>query len=163
MVQPRPLATLLADHPVLSGMDGTVLELLSGCARNEAFSDGTLLVREGAPTDRFYLLRAGRVALEAVVPGRGRTVVQTLSPGDFVGQAWLVPPYAGDFDARAVGTVRAIGFDAACLRGKCEENPAIGYALLKRFVPALVERLKAVRLQSLDLYAPPAAPPRELI
>ena len=43
--------------------------------------------------------------------------------------------------------------DARCLRDKIEENQAVGYELMKRFVPVLVERLHGTRLQALDLYA----------
>lgn len=159
MVQPRPIAELLGDHPMFDGLGREVVDLIAGCARNVVFAEGALLVREGAPTDTFHLVRAGRVALETRVPGRGRAIVETLGPGDFVEQNWLVPPYVGDFDARAVGTVRAIAFDAGCLRGKCEDDPAIGYALLKRFVPALVDRLESVRLKCLDVYGPPPRQP----
>lgn len=151
----RSIAELVAEHPLFSGMDGDIVDLLSGCARNVAFPEGTLVLREGATTERFYLVRSGRMAVEAVVPGRGRAIVQTLGPGDFAGQDWLVPPYTNDFDVRAGEVVRAVAFDAGCLRGKCEADPRVGYALLKCFVPALVESLKAVRLQSLDLYAAP--------
>jgi hypothetical protein len=31
----------------------------------------------------------------------------------------------------------------------------LGYALLKRFLPVLVQRLQAMRLQLLDVYGPP--------
>lgn len=161
MVSHRPLAALVAEHPMFEGVGADIVELLSGCARNVAFADGDLLAREGEISHAFHLLRSGRVALEAVMPGRGRAIVQTLDAGDFVGQDWLVPPYTADFDARAMGPVRAIAFDADCLRGKCEADPRIGYELLKRFVPRLLDRLKTMRLQSLDLYGPRRRAPEE--
>jgi hypothetical protein len=75
-----------------------------------------------------------------------------LGEGEILGVSWLVPPYRWDFDARAVGLVRAVAFDAACLRGKCEADHDLGYELMKRFVPELVRRMQAARLQSLNLY-----------
>jgi hypothetical protein len=56
------------------------------------------------------------------------------------------------FDARCVALTRAIGIDAACLRGKCEADHDLGYELMKRFLPILVQRLHATRLQILDVY-----------
>jgi CRP/FNR family cyclic AMP-dependent transcriptional regulator len=50
--------------------------------------------------------------------------------------------------------VRAIALDAKCLRDKCEVDHDLGYALLKRFLPVLVQRLQAMRLQLLDVYGP---------
>ena len=46
--------------------------------------------------------------------------------------------------------------DATCLRGKCEADHDLGYELMQRFVPVLVERLHGTRMQMLDVYGPPS-------
>ena len=74
------------------------------------------------PANEFFLIRHGKVALEIVAPGRAPIVFATLGEGEIVGASWLVPPYRWMFDARAVELTRAIGIDAACLRGKCEAD-----------------------------------------
>ena len=56
------------------------------------------------------------------------------------------------FDARATELTRAIGIDAACLRGKCDADPVLGYEMMRRFLPVVVKRLNATRLQLLDVY-----------
>ena len=48
--------------------------------------------------------------------------------------------------------MRAIAFDAACLRGKCDTDPALGYELMQRFAAIMVDRLQAARLRLLDVY-----------
>jgi hypothetical protein len=63
-----------------------------------------------------------------------------------------VPPYRWRFDARAVEMTRAIGIDARCIRDKCESDPRVGYAMMKRLAPLLVRRLDETRLQILDVY-----------
>ena len=75
-----------------------------------------------------------------------------LGESEIVGASWLVPPYRWNFDARAVELTRATGIDAACLRGKCEADHHLGYAMMKRFVPILVKRLNETTLQILDVY-----------
>ena len=52
--------------------------------------------------------------------------------------------------------VRAIGIDAKCLRDKCDVDHDLGYEMMQRFVPLLVARLQATRLQLLDVYGKPA-------
>jgi hypothetical protein len=47
---------------------------------------------------------------------------------------------------------RLVSFDAICLRGKLDADPALGYAMYKRFVRVIAERLANARLQMLDLY-----------
>ena len=106
-----------------------------------------MLFREGEPADVFYVVRRGRVALELYVPARGPMTVETVEAGEVVGWSWLFPPYRWHFDARAVAPVRAIAVDGACLRGKCEDDPALGYELMQRFSAVLLDRLNATRLR----------------
>lgn len=69
-----------------------------------------------------------------------------------IGWSWLFPPYRWHFDARAVDLCRLTVFDGACLRGKCDADPALGYDLLRRFSAVIVERLQATRLRLIDIY-----------
>jgi len=62
------------------------------------------------------------------------------------------PPYRWTFDARATEGTSAIAFDGACLRGKCETDPTLGYALLQRVVQVMSARLHSARVRLLDLY-----------
>lgn len=148
----KGIDAILAEHPFLGGFSREALSVIAGCAANRRYDAGSYLCREGEPADHFFLIRHGRITLETNAPERGVLTFQTLGEGEILGVSWLVPPYRWDFDARAVGLVRAVAFDAACLRGKCEADHDLGYELMKRFVPELVRRMQAARLQSLNLY-----------
>jgi CRP-like cAMP-binding protein len=126
----RGLDVLLAEVPLLAGMRPDDVELLAGCASNVHFSAGDMLFREGDEADAFYVIRGGTVALETFVPARGSM----------------------HFDARALSELRATVIDGACLRGKCEADPALGYDLMKRFAQVMIERLQWTRLRLLDVY-----------
>lgn len=149
----RDLDDILQQHPLLAGLSVEQRALLAGCARNHRFDPGSYLLREGEAASEMYFVRDGRVALEIHIPGRPPKVIATLGDGDLVGASWLVPPYRWQFDARALRTTRAIGVDARCLRAKAEADPAFGYAMMQCFMPVLVARLQAARLQMLDVYA----------
>ena len=151
----RSVEQLAADVPLLAELEPPALALVAGCASTAVFAGGELLAREGAPADTFYALREGRVALELRSPA-GAIVIETLGPGDVCGWSWLVPPYHWQFDVRALEPVRALAFDAACLRGKIERDDALGYALMRRFVPVMLDRLQATRLRLVDVYGNPA-------
>ena len=84
-------------------------------------------------------------------------MIETLDAGDVLGWSWLFEPYQVRFDARAVETVHAIAYDGACLRGKCEADPVLGYELIKRFARIMTERLQATRIRLLDVYGHPGA------
>lgn len=146
------IAHLVASHPLLSGLPGDTVSRVAGCARNVAIAAGELLVAEGEPADRLYLLRRGRVTLELRAPGRGPIVIETLGPGSVVGWSWLFPPYRWRLDARATEPVGALSVDALCLRSKAESDPAFGYELMKRLAAVVIDRLQDVRYRLLDLY-----------
>jgi CRP/FNR family transcriptional regulator, cyclic AMP receptor protein len=148
---PETLEHVLRGHGFFAGMDPEYLALIAGCARNVVFADGAFLFREGDPAETFYLVREGAVALEIAAPGRVATV-QTLGAGELVGFSWLMGPHRWHFDGRAVGRVHAIEMDGACLRGKCDADPRLGFDLMQRFALLASRRLQATRLQILDVY-----------
>ena len=148
----QTIEQLLAEAKAFNAMSEKHLSLIAGCAQNQVFEDGAYLMREGEPANSFYLVRLGRVALEIFVPQRGGVTVETVEGGDLVGWSWLTPPYKVHLDARAVVSVHVIAFDAACLRGKADEDPELGYELMRRFIPVIVERLQATRIRMLDVY-----------
>jgi CRP-like cAMP-binding protein len=148
----RTIDELVSESPVFEGMTDEQLQLIAGCAQNAGFAAGERLFREGEPADTFYLVRKGRVALSTHAPARGPVLIETLDPGEIVGWSWIVPPYVWHFDARAVDDVRAVAFDGACLRSKCETDHALGYELMRRFGGVMLDRLQHTRLRLLDLY-----------
>jgi len=154
MVEIEGLERIVREHAFFAGLDEEFSRLVSGCAKNVRFDAGQYLFHEGEPADVFYLLRHGRVALEITAPERGPVTFQTVVAGEIVGVSWLIPPYRWTYDAKALELVRAIAMDATCLRQKCDDDHHLGYEMMKRFVPVLVERLQATRLQILDVYGP---------
>jgi CRP/FNR family transcriptional regulator, cyclic AMP receptor protein len=149
------LERIVLEQPFFAGLQRELGEVISGCARNLRFEAGQYLFREGDPADEFYMIREGIVAVEIMRPGGAPLVISTIPAGEIVGASWLVPPYRWVHDARAVEFTRAIGINAKCLREKCEADHHLGYELMKRFVPVLMERLQATRLQLLDVYGKP--------
>jgi CRP/FNR family transcriptional regulator, cyclic AMP receptor protein len=145
------IADRLALHPFFAGLSAESLDLMAGCASNVRFRPGQQMFSEGDPAETFYVVRAGRVALEMRTP-TGSAVLDTVDADEVVGWSWLVPPYRWTFDGRAVEDVRAVQFDGACLRGKCEDDSELGYALMKRVVGVMNERLHSARVRLLDLY-----------
>lgn len=154
MVQTETLGRVIDEHPFFQGIDAGLRELLVGCAKNERFEVGEFLFRNGAKADKFFLVRAGTVAVEVDVPGKPPIIIETVGEGEVLGWSWIVPPHIASFDARAMTLTRALSFDAKCLLRKMAADPALGYEVLRRFVPVMAHRLQASRMQMLDLYGP---------
>lgn len=154
----QTIADLLSAQDVFAGLGPEDLALIAGCGHNAVFREGEYLFKEGGPADRFYVVRQGRVAIEIFVPDRGPLVVDTVERGDIVGVSWLFPPYRWQFDGRCVEAVRAVSLDGACLRGKCDDDPRLGYELMKRFAAVMHRRVESAQLRLVDLYGSKNAP-----
>ncbi len=153
----RGIGELLAEVPAMAELDADHLEFIAGCGRIRSFAEGERLFTTGEPADTFYVLRHGRVALELFVPGRGEVTVTTIGAGELAGWSWLIPPYEWHLDARALERGSAVEFDGACLRGKFDADPELGYEMMKRFATVLLERLQETQVQMLDVYGSGAA------
>ena len=143
------LERIVREHSFFAGMKRDYTDIVTGCAKNVRFEPGDYLFREGDPADQLYLLRSGNVALE-VETEDGPVTLQTVGESEIVGASWLVPPYRRGLSAKALELTRAIALDAVCLRGKCEDNHDLGYEMMKRFMPILIQRLRAARIQIVD-------------
>lgn len=154
MVAPENLGRIIDEHPFFAGIGETLHALLIGCAANERFEAGQTLFHEGEPSKKFYLIRSGSVMVEIDVPGRPPIIVETIDDGEVLGWSWMVAPHRSTFTARAGSLVRAVSFDATCLTRKMNSDPALGYEVMKRFIPVMAHRIQAARMQMLDLYGP---------
>jgi CRP-like cAMP-binding protein len=143
---------VLGSHPFFAGLNADAMRLIAGCASNVHFAEGEFLFEEGHEANQFWVIRRGRVAMQMESPGRGAVVTDTMDEGEVVGWSWLVPPYRFFADGRAVTPVSATALDGACLRGKCEADPELGYQLLKRVTSVMYQRLQSTRIRLLDLY-----------
>lgn len=147
------LERIIAEHPFFAGLESYYIDLLVGCASNVRFAAGEYVFKEGGEANEFYLIRAGKVAVEVSAPQHKPIIVSTLGEGEILGWSWLLPPYLWKFQARAMEDTRAFALDGKCLRTKCEQNHNLGYELLKRFAQIIERRLEEARYQLLDLYA----------
>jgi len=137
----------LADHPFLKGLSEEHLKILEDCSMKRVFEKGEVIFCEGDLANRFYLILTGSVALESKREGEPPVLIQTIGPGDVLGWSWLFPPYNWHFDARALERTEAIFLYGTRIRAKCEEQPALGFELLKRMAQVMVQRLQATRKQ----------------
>ncbi len=113
---------------------------------------GTVLLTEGAPTDEFGVLIAGRIALRTLVPERGPVTTLTVEPGDVYGWSALVPPHRATSTAVAIEPVVAAAFAGDRLRAVLADDPELALVLYPRVLEAVARRLAATRLQLLDLF-----------
>jgi CRP/FNR family cyclic AMP-dependent transcriptional regulator len=143
------LRGIIRDYCFFSGMDPAHLEILAEGAREATFKAGDVLFREGEPAGDFFLIRKGKVELQAHELADGTVPIQELQAGDVLGWSWLFPPFAWHFRARAVETTDVVVLDGGHLLAAAERDPQFGYELMKRVAQVVIHRLQATRKQLL--------------
>ncbi|WP_290647902.1 cyclic nucleotide-binding domain-containing protein [Aquisalimonas sp.] len=145
----------LAKLPLLSGLDNEFLLFLGECAQERKLNKGDVLFRQGERATAFYVVRSGELLIEIPAISGPSLEVQRLCDGKVLGWSWLVSPYKWTFQARAERETTLLEFDAAAILARCEEDPAFGYAMMKRFSSLMSERLEAARRRMMDEWNPP--------
>ena len=144
-IETEPMATRVALHPFLAGMNHEQLVLLTDCAIPVHFETGQIIFREGEMANRFYLVERGKVVLESTGGQHHPVVVDTIGAGDLLGWSWMFPPHIWHFRARAAERTDAIFFYGTILREYCERDHSLGYKLFKRMSAVMVKRLQRAR------------------
>jgi len=117
-----------------------------GYFRVETFAVGQTIYREGAPAEKLYLLRAGRVRL---VDGRGRRrqLHALLRPGEFFGDALRAEGAVAEETAIAVGKCEVWSIEARDFRTIIEGRPALAVDVIRTLgarVRSLGRRVRAL-------------------
>jgi len=146
----EPMATRVALHPFLAGLNRDQLSLLTDCAMPVHFKKGQTILREGEFANRFYLIESGKVTLESDAEPGEPVVFETIGAGDLLGWSWMFQPHVWHFTARAAESTTAIFFYGTILREYCERDHSLGYELFKRMSAVMVRRLQAARDRMLN-------------
>lgn len=144
---------VLSKSPLFEGLSSSQLSALESCTEIRHFAPGDRLIEQGKRATHFFVIQTGKVSIEVYSRERGPQPIQQIGAGALVGSSSWVDPYKWQFDVRATEPTIAIAFDARAVQTRCDEDPELSAALLKRFFVALAQRLDAAQKQLLTLYA----------
>lgn len=150
----KKIVDILGDHSFFQELSKEHMAYIAGCGKNVVFEENKIIAKPGDAADEFYLIRHGQAALFLDIPPHQPFIYQTLCENEILGLNWLIPPYRWTVTARAIKTLKAIAINGACLRKKCEEDPTLGFKLMKHLVQMLANREEQARLHLLDIYGP---------
>jgi CRP-like cAMP-binding protein len=147
------LLTLIAQQPFFKGLSEHLVQLLADSAMEMQFKPGDWIYRQGDPANRFYLIQHGKVVLESRGKETTAAPFEIIGDGDVLGWSWLFPPFYSHFEARALEPTQSVFLYGTRLREKCEQYHELGYALMKRTVAVVIQRLQATRGRLLEISA----------
>lgn len=146
------LLTAIGEQPFFKGLSQQHLQTLAECGMRTLFGPGQIILHQGDPANRFYLIENGEAVVELTSEAREPIVIQTVGPGRELGWSWLVSPYTEHFTVRSLTEIQAIFFYGTRLRAQCEENHDLGYEMMKRMADVMAHRLEAASQELLELH-----------
>lgn len=151
----QEMLQILQTHPFVAEFRPEHREKLAAIGKKVQFEAGQVIFHEGELWSVFYLLKEGMVALELESAERVLRV-QTLYAGDEFDWSALLPAAGKHFQARALTPVTALGFEAEQLQAAFKADAEFGLAFMLRLMGVVSERLRATRVQLMDMYSPEA-------
>jgi CRP-like cAMP-binding protein len=144
---------MLRRFPLFAGLDPGAYKQLAMAGSEISISAGTRLFSEDDTADALYLILDGSIDLSINIDAKGEHYddISTVGQGQMVGWSALVEPYIYTLNATADTDASLVRLEAAAVRTLMDENPAMGYVLMKHLAKAIGERLTNLRVQFVSL------------
>lgn len=95
------------------------------------YEDGEVIVRQGEPGDRMYVIQTGNVEVLRQTDGR-EIHIANLKAGDVFGEMALFEQEPRSATVRAVGETRVISIDRKGFLRRVNEDPSLAYRILQQ-------------------------------
>lgn len=128
--------TLLADVPLLAGADERTLAQLVQHLRPVSVEAGEIVIGQGDPADRLYLVRSGRLRV-LVEDAEGLRAVRELGPGAAIGELALLTGTPRSATVQAVRDSELLELDADVFHALLERDPGLAVAVARTLAAQL--------------------------
>lgn len=102
MLNAEQRKNFLETIPIFAGLHATALSVIADAAEETAFHAGDIIVREGEPGNRMFIVYSGRVEIIKHLAQPHETVLAVFGPKNFVGEMSMIECVARSASVRAV-------------------------------------------------------------
>jgi len=146
------LLDTLKSIPWFIDFNSRQLERLAAITAIQELEIGTVIFNEGDRVDNVYIILDGQVAVDSAVPGHEPVRIIQAEPLDIIGWSKMTPVIR----QRVATTIalkhsRLLVINGDELTGLCEQDPHIGYVVMKRIANVVATNMLTTKLQLLDL------------
>lgn len=121
--------------------------------RERSYPEGEVIIPEQADNREMVILISGAVAVEVALTLHNQSERLSLSMEEEAGRIieWSsaidTTRSGGTASARAISLTRVLAADGEAILKVCDENPRLGYRLMRRILLLIASRLKDTRMQ----------------
>ncbi len=144
---------LLKRSELFTTLDDAEATGLAGMAVGQTYRAGEEIFQENEEAYAICILLEGRVGLMMEVGNGRRLTVSTVDPGEIFAWSGLVAPYNFTATARAVVDCTVAVFKSEDLLRVFDENPNLGYQVMRKLSFLIAQRLRDTQLQLLGLFS----------
>ncbi len=112
-------------------LDPTALEELSGLVRTKTYKPNTLICKEGAFEDVFYLIVDGEVAITKHFEGDEERVLRHSVAGDFFGEMALIQDEPRSANVRTTRPTTVLEFDREVFEHLMASSPNLAWRMVR--------------------------------
>lgn len=145
------LGHLIRNHVFTNGLSDEQLARLTALSAEVRFEEGALILKEGQPSEYFYLMQSGSVAVELRTP-QFTVCVQALGPGEAFGWSALLAHQDTCFQVRAREQAVALRIRGSDLTALCRADSQLGAELLLRTLRLAAGRVKATEERFAEMW-----------
>ena len=150
----QSITEYLSAHEFFSEFSDDVLKFLCECPSTREIKKGQILFLQGEHADKFYVVRSGRISLQMPAIMCPTLVIQTVDEDQVLGWSWLISPYQWNFQTKAEDDSELLQFDGAVILAQCEQDPKLGFELVKKFAALMSVGLNAARQKMMNEWNP---------
>jgi signal transduction histidine kinase len=115
-----------------AGLSLAELDELAGLTRVKRYPPDTLLCREGAHEDTFYILARGEALISKKISDQeGERVMRRVGPGDYVGEMALIQNAPRAASVRTLGEVEALEIAKADFEDILNRSPRLAMSVIR--------------------------------
>jgi len=113
------------------GIKPNEIEEMIANSQVRSYAPGTILCRENAVEDCFYMILEGEVEVSKVINNSEVRLLKTLGPGDFFGEMAVFELEKRSATVRSAGESRVLKVDKKTLLRRIGEDPLLAVNLLQ--------------------------------
>ena len=130
--------------PIFAGLEAAPLTSLASAAQEVSFTGGDLIVKEGEPGDRMYIIHTGQVRIVKDLGGLRETSLALLGPGDFLGEMSIIECVTRSASVLAMGPTQLFALKGMDLYRLFQRRPDQYAVIMLNIARDLSRRLRAV-------------------
>jgi len=137
----------LSEFALFRNLPEELLDRVAALAKEEAFSQGEAIFREGEQADSLHFLLEGEIVLKVNLTSRPESITVSAVSQQHEGFGWsgIVPPFHYTASAICETDCKVLTIPGDSFLKLLEENPSAGFIVMQRLTELIASRLRNSR------------------